>query len=109
MVDRIARRFGAARVGVALPRPPVVVPVAAFDLVGRSGRAPHEPFGKRRHGRVRYSALAGLVLASLAFAPARADAAIAMRAKKVATLTQPIAFAARSGDAAKVVYIAQQN
>src|ERR1700682_6426562 len=35
-----------------LPRPPVVVPVAAFDLVGGGGRAPKKILGElsRRHG-----------------------------------------------------------
>ncbi|HVT75960.1 MAG TPA: PQQ-dependent sugar dehydrogenase [Acidimicrobiales bacterium] len=48
-------------------------------------------------------------MASLVTAASRGDAASAVKAKKVLTLSQPVAFAIRSGDAAKVVYIAQQN
>ena len=50
--------------GRVLPLPPVVVPVAAFDLVRGGGGAPAEPSGKvaRRHGRARYlSAMTGVL------------------------------------------------
>jgi glucose/arabinose dehydrogenase len=47
------------------------------------------------------------VLAALVSAAPRAGAADAVRAKKVLTLSSPTAFAIRTGDAAKVVYIAQ--
>jgi glucose/arabinose dehydrogenase len=49
------------------------------------------------------------VVGALAYAPARADAAIAVRAQLARSFNQPIAFAVRTGDPANVVYIAQKN
>ena len=52
---RRRRRSARARASPGvLPRPPVVVPVAALDLVGRGGGAPDEAVGERarRHGIV---------------------------------------------------------
>src|SRR5207253_1613883 len=50
VVARVTGRLGAARPRRVLPRPPVVVPVAAFDLVRGGRRAPQEAVGKRdRH------------------------------------------------------------
>ncbi len=47
-VTGIAARRHRARVRVVLPGPPVVVDVAALDLVGRRGHTPGEPSGKTR-------------------------------------------------------------
>ncbi len=50
-VAAVARRLDAGRAGLVLERPPVVVPVAAFDLVRGRCCAPHEVFGEgHRHG-----------------------------------------------------------
>ena len=48
------------------------------------------------------------VVGALVYSPPPADAAIAMKAKQVATLTKPVAFTVRTGDK-KSVYIAQKN
>ncbi len=53
-VARITARLGAPRTAGVLPLPPVVVPVPAFDLVGRGGRPPREAVGKRPR-RLRHS------------------------------------------------------
>ncbi len=45
-VTGVAARSVAARVRVVLPLPPVVVDVAAFDLMGRGRRAPEESVGE---------------------------------------------------------------
>ena len=52
VVAGVARHLVARGARRVLPRPPVVVPVAALDLMGRGGRAPEEPVRKRarRHG-----------------------------------------------------------
>src|SRR5690606_31579725 len=51
-VARVAGGLGRRRVGVVLPGPPVVVPVAALDLV-RGGRgAPEEAVGERAIGHI---------------------------------------------------------
>ena len=51
MVARVAGRLLAHRLLGVLPRPPVVVPVAALDLVRGGGCAPEELIGKPdRHG-----------------------------------------------------------
>ena len=42
----VPARLGTAGVRVVLPRPPVVVDVAALDLMGRGRRAPEEAFGE---------------------------------------------------------------
>jgi hypothetical protein len=47
-VAGVARRLGAARARRVLELPPVVVGVAALDLVGRRGRPPGEALGKAR-------------------------------------------------------------
>ena len=50
-VGAVARRLDARRVGLVLERPPVVVPVAALDLVRGRGHAPEEPVREsHRHG-----------------------------------------------------------
>ena len=46
-VTGVAARCDTSRVGVVLPVPPVVVDVAAFDLVRGRGRSPQEPVGER--------------------------------------------------------------
>ena len=46
VIARVATGFLAHRVWSMLPIPPVVVPVATFNLVGRSGRSPGETFWK---------------------------------------------------------------
>jgi hypothetical protein len=46
-VAGVARRLGAGGALGVLPGPPVVVPVAALDLVGRGRGAPLEPVGER--------------------------------------------------------------
>ena len=50
--SRRRRRVGSTHgdAGGVLPRPPVVVPVAALDLVGGGGRAPAEPVGETAVG-----------------------------------------------------------
>ena len=45
-VAGVARRLDGARALGVLPRPPVVVPVAALDLVGGGRRPPSEPVGE---------------------------------------------------------------
>ena len=45
-VAAVARHVDARRVGRVLPRPPVVVPVAAFDLVRGRGDAPEKVVGE---------------------------------------------------------------
>ena len=53
VVARVARHLVARGAGGVLPRPPVVVPVAALDLVRGGRRAPEEPVReRRRHGRI---------------------------------------------------------
>ena len=47
VVDGVAAGLGAAARGVVLPCPPVVVPVAALDLVGGGRRPPEEAVGER--------------------------------------------------------------
>src|SRR5262245_34312832 len=51
VIARVARGLLALRLRRVLPRPPVVVPVAPFDLVRGRRRAPDEPLGKARHRR----------------------------------------------------------
>ena len=46
LVAGVAAGLDAARAGRLLPGPPVVVDVAALDLVGGGGGAPTEPFGE---------------------------------------------------------------
>src|SRR5438094_182227 len=43
VVACVAARLAARRRGRVLPRPPIVVPVAALDLVSGGGGAPEEP------------------------------------------------------------------
>ena len=61
VVARVARRLRAARARRVLPRPPVVVPVAALDLV-RGGRgAPQEAVRERdRHAAGDYELVGAL-------------------------------------------------
>src|SRR5262249_13686279 len=52
VVARVAARLAAGRRRIVLPRPPVVVPVAALDLVRGRRRSPHEALGEAcRHAR----------------------------------------------------------
>src|SRR5262249_61961934 len=54
-VAAVAGRIGARRAGPVLELPPVVVPVAAFDLVRGTGDTPQEVVRKgRSHGRGGY-------------------------------------------------------
>src|SRR5437660_6179893 len=59
VVARVTGWLGAARSRRVLPRPPVVVPVAAFDLVRGSRRAPQEAVWKRDRHESPSGAVAG--------------------------------------------------
>src|SRR5207247_3158407 len=50
VVAGVAARLLAGRGRVVLPHPPVVVPVAALDLMGGGGGAPHEALGNAAGG-----------------------------------------------------------
>src|SRR5947208_1184016 len=53
VVAGVAARLLAGRGRIMLPHPPVVVPVAALDLVGGGGGAPHEALGEAAGGHAR--------------------------------------------------------
>ena len=52
-ITGVATRLGTSRVWVVLPGPPVVVDVAALDLMGRGRGAPHESFRECELGLLR--------------------------------------------------------